>query len=59
MDQGKTENLEEWSTVMEEKMPRFDDVFDRLKGAIINAERKEEAKTMHEVNIIQQEFKKS
>lgn len=40
-------------------MPRFDDVFDRLKGAIINVERKEEAKTMHEVNIIQQEFKKS
>ena len=59
MDQGKTENLEEWSTVMEEKMARFDDVFDRLKGAIINVERKEEAKTTHEVNIIQQEFKKS
>ena len=42
------ENLEKWSSVMEEKMPRFNDVVDRVKSAISNVEKKEEAKTNHE-----------
>ena len=42
------ENLEKWSSVMEEKVPRFNDVVDRVKSAISNVEKKEEAKTNHE-----------
>ena len=42
------ENLEKWSSVMEEQMPRFNDVVDRVKSAISNVEKKEEAKTNHE-----------
>ena len=58
------ENLEEWSIVMKEKMAHFDDVVDRLKGAIINVEKKEEAKLNHEENIfrekcLKEECKKS
>ena len=48
------ENLEEWSSVMEEKMACFDDAVDRLKSAISNVEKKEEAKAKHEGNIIQE-----
>ena len=47
--------LEVWSSVMEEKMACFDDVFDRLKSAISNVEEKEEAKVNHEENIFQEE----
>ena len=49
-------NLEEWSSIMEEKMARFDDVVDRLKSAISNVEKKEEIKAKHEENIIQEEM---
>ena len=42
------ENLEKWSSVMEEKMPRFNDVVDRVKSAISNVKKKEKAKTNHE-----------
>ena len=45
LDEGEIENLEEWSSVTEEKMVRFDDVVDMLKSAISNVEKKEEAKT--------------
>ena len=56
LEEGEMGNLEEWSSVMEEKMARFDDVVDRLKGAISNVEKKEEAKAKHEENIIQEEM---
>ena len=56
LEEGEMGNLEEWSSVMEEKMARFDDVVDRLKGAISNVEKKEEAKAKHEENIIQGEI---
>ena len=56
LEEGEIRNLEEWSSVMEEKMARFDDVVDRLKGAISNVEKKEEAKAKHEENIIQEEM---
>ena len=49
-------NLEECLSVMEEKMARFDDAVDRLKGTIFNVEKKEEAKAKHEENIIQEEM---
>ena len=49
------ENLEKWSSVMEEKMERFDDVVDRLKSAISNVEKKE-AKAKHEKIIIHEEM---
>ena len=51
LEESEMGNLEEWLTVMEEKMVRFDYVIDRLKGAISNVEKKEEAKTKHEENI--------
>ena len=41
---------------MQKKMARFDDVADRLKSAISNVEKKEEAKAKHEENIIQEEI---
>ena len=50
------ENLEEWSSIMEEKIAHFDDVVDRLKSAISNVEKREEIKTKHEENIIQEEM---
>ena len=53
---GEMENLEKWSSVMEEKMERFDDVVDRLKSAISNVEKKEEIKANHEENIIQEKM---
>ena len=37
-------------------MARFDDVVDRLKSAISNVEKKEEAKAKREENIIQEEI---
>ena len=37
-------------------MSRFDDVIDKLKSTISNLEKKEEAKTKHEENIIQEEI---
>ena len=49
------ENLEEWSSSMDEKMVNFD-VVDRLKVAVINIEKKEKAKVKHEENIIQNEM---
>ena len=49
------ENLEEWSSVMEEKMVRFD-VVDRLSSAFSNVKKKEEAKAKHEENIIHEEM---
>ena len=48
MNEGEMENLEEWSSIMEEKMARFDDVHDKLKSAIFNVEKKEETKAKHE-----------
>ena len=51
LEESEMGNLEEWLTIMEEKMVRFDYVIDRLKGAISNVEKKEEAKTKHEENI--------
>ena len=33
-NEGEMGNLEEWSSIMKEKMARFDDVVDRLKSAI-------------------------
>ena len=50
------ENLEEWFSVMEENIARFDNVVDRLKSTISNVEKKEEAKAKHEENIIQEEM---
>ena len=41
---------------MKMKMVRFDDVDDRLKSAISNVEKKQEAKAKHEENIIQEEM---
>ena len=49
-------NLEEWSSVAEETMERFDDVVNRLKSAISHVKKKEEAKAKHEENIIQEEI---
>ena len=49
-------NLEYWSSVMEEKMARFDDVVNKLKSVISNEEKKEEAKGKHEENIIHEEM---
>ena len=48
-------NLEDWPSVMEDKMAHFD-VVDRLKSAVSNVEKKEEAKAKHEENIIQEEM---
>ena len=56
LNEGEMENLEDWSSVMEEKMARFDDVVHRLKSAISNVEKKEEIKVKHEENIIQEEM---
>ena len=50
------ENLEEWSSIMEEKIAHFDDVVDRLKSAISNVEKREEIKAKHEENIIEEEM---
>ena len=55
LDEGEMENRE-WSSVTEEKLAHFDDVADRLKSAISNVEKKEEAKTTHEENIILEEM---
>ena len=49
-------NLEACLSVMEEKMMRFDDVLDRLKNEISNAEKKEEALVKHKEHIIQEEI---
>ena len=49
-------NLEAWSSVMEQKMTRFDDVLDRLKNEISNIEKKEEALVKHKEHIIQEEI---
>ena len=49
-------NLEEWSSATEEKMACFDNGVDRLKSAISNVEKKEEAEAKHEENIIQEEM---
>ena len=56
LDEGEVVDLEEWSSVMKEKMARFDDVADRLKSAISNVEKKEEGKVKHEENIILEEM---
>ena len=53
LKEGEMGNLEEWSSDMEEKMAHFDDAVDRLKSAISNVKKKEEAKAKHEENIIQ------
>ena len=53
MNDGELENLEEWSSVMEEKMAHFDDVINRLKSAISIVEKKEGTKAKHRENIIQ------
>ena len=52
LNEGEMKNLEEWSSIMEEKMACFDDVVDRLKSTISNVEKKEEIKANHEKNII-------
>ena len=52
-EEGEMRNLKEWSSIMKEKMARFDDVAEMLKSAISNIVRKEEAKAKHEENIIQ------
>ena len=52
MDESEIVNLEEWSSIMEEKTARFDDVADKLKSSISKVKKKEEAKTKHEENII-------
>ena len=49
------EKLEEWSSIMEEKMAHFD-VVDRFTSAISNVEKKEEIKAKHAENIIQEEI---
>ena len=41
---------------MKEKMSRFNDVVGKLRSAISNVEKKEEAKTKHEENTIQEEM---
>ena len=56
LDEGEVVDLEEWSSVMKEKMTSFDDVVDRLKSAISNVEKKEEIKAKPEENIIQEEM---
>ena len=56
LDEGEMKKLEEQSFVMKQKMSRFDDVIDKLKSTISNVEKKEEAKTKHEENIIQEEI---
>ena len=56
LEESEMANLEEMSRVMKEKMVRFDYVVDRLKVAIFNVEKKEEAKAKHEENIIQEEM---
>ena len=56
MDESEIVNLEEWSSIMEEKTARFDDVADKLKSLISKVKKKEEAKTKHEENIIQEEM---
>ena len=55
LDENEMENLEEWSSSMDEKMVNFD-VVNRLKVAVINIEKKEKAKVKHEENIIQNEM---
>ena len=47
------ENLEEWSSVMEEKIERFSDFVNRLRSAISNAKKKKETKAKHGENVIQ------
>ena len=54
LEEGEMGNLEEWASVIGEKMARFDYVNNRLKSAISNVEKKEEAKVKHEENIIQE-----
>ena len=49
-------NLEEWSSVMEEKMACFVDVVNRLKTSVSNLEKKEATKVKHEENIIQEDI---
>ena len=56
LEEGEMGHLEEWSSVAEEKMERFDDVVNRLKSAISHMKKKEEAKAKHEENIIQEEI---
>ena len=56
LEESEMGNLEEWSGVMEEKMVHFDDAVSRLKIAISNVEKKEEAKALHEENINQEEM---
>ena len=56
MNEGEMKNLEMWSSSMEEKMACFDDVFCRLKIAVSNVEKREEAKIKHEESIIQGEM---
>ena len=56
LEEGEMGHLEEWSSVAEEKMERFDDVVNRLKSAISHVKKKEEAKAKHEENIIQEEI---
>ena len=55
LDENEMEDVEEWSSSMDEKMVNFD-VVDRLKVAVINIEKKEKAKVKHEENIIQNEM---
>ena len=52
-------NLEEWSSIMEEKIACFDDVVNRLKTLVSNLEKKEATKVNHEENTIQEETFKS
>ena len=56
LNEGEMENLEEWSSIMEEEMAHFDDVVGRLNSAISNVEKKEEIKAKYEENIIQEEM---
>ena len=56
LNDGGMKNLEEWSSVMAEKMARFDDIANRLKNEISDLEKKEEAKVNHEEKIIQDEI---
>ena len=56
LKEGELENLEEQSSIMKDKIARFDDVLNRLKTAISNVEKKEEVKAKHEENIIQEEM---
>ena len=56
LEEGEMGNLEEWPSVMEEKIGHFDDVVDRFKSATSNVEKKKEAKAKHKENINQEEM---